>query len=199
MRRFAPSGRLAPPGACGWTVLILVLGAFRSFCLPNALRDLGAWRGAQEEKNVRIGLLLKENSDPGASVAHFWAGAAAYFSERPAQDMLGKNDPRLARMAGRPGQWQPGHTKYDPAYSLSLEPDVIVTASPAAFLDPAVRRADPGRDSYPALQAIYDEPDFQRLYAPGLVPLPVSVDFHAIFVRAQTPRARPPAQWKDVP
>ncbi|MCH8333174.1 hypothetical protein IIC65_04515, partial [Candidatus Sumerlaeota bacterium] len=181
-RRASPirSGVSAIPGAYGWFVIALMAGTFQSICLPNALEELGTRRSSSEENNVRIGLLLRANTDPEARIAHFWAGAAAYFSERPAQDMLGKNDRGIASRQGHQGQWLPGHTKYDASYSLGLEPDVIVTARPGDRLDPLKRDSDLLRWSYPALFAIYEDPVFQKDYAPGLVPLEISDGFHAI-------------------
>ena len=53
------------------------------------------------------------------------------------------------------------------------------------------------RWSYPALFAIYEDPVFQKDYAPGLVPLRISEDYHAIFVRSGTSAARPPREWTE--
>ena len=192
----AASGVGGVPGRYGWIALLLVVGAFRSFCTPEALSELGTWRGGLEEQNVRIGLTVEKNTTPEAKVAHFWAGAAVYFSERPAQDMLGKNDREIAHRPGNPMEWQPGHTKYDPVRSMSLAPDVVVTALPALYLDEAVRAASPEKTSYPGLIAIYDDPTFQAQYVPGLVQLPVSRNYHAVFVRNGTKEATPAAGWR---
>lgn len=197
-RAIAPASRFTRlPGAWGWAVAALAAAFYPSLLLPTALDRLGADRGRIERRNVEIGLLLRRNAQPGATVAHFWAGAAPYFSALPAQDMLGKSDAHIARLPGHPGQWPPGHTKYDPAYSMSLAPDIVVTALPADRLDPQARKKDPDAEVYPALYALYDDPTFQSLYAPGLVPLPASAGFHAVFVRKNSRFALPPEEWKN--
>lgn len=191
---------------------ILALATFKTLLLPYALRDLGAARYEQERRNLEIGLMLRHNTAPDARVAHFWAGAAPYFSERPAIDLLGKCDARIAALPGKPYQWPPGHVKYDMSISLArgpelgpdhgpelgpedLGPDVIVSALPLSKLDPATRARDPEAVSYPALHALYDAPEFAR-YATGPVRLPASEDYHGVFVREGSPRARAASEWE---
>lgn len=185
-------GRLA--GRWGWMLVLFGVVSSQTLCLPNRLIRLGADRGNLEMKNVILGLTIKRNTEPDALVAHYWAGATPYFSERPAHDMLGKSDAHIAHLPGHPGQWQPGHTKYDAAWTLSQEPDVIVTALGAGWLDPAMRGR--GCLGYPALCSLYDDPTFKALYEPGLVELPESQYHHAVFIRGGTPRAGPPEAWR---
>lgn len=187
--------RFSVPGAYAWVVLILLLSSSRLFAMPKVLHELGTERSKLEQKNVRIGLMLRKNTEPDALIAHFWAGAAPYFSNRPAHDMLGKIDAEIASRPGQPWQWQPGHTKYDPAYSMSLEPDVVVSALQDLLLDPRIRQTNPSCATYPALCAIYEDPVFMTRYAPGLVPLELSRSFHAVYVRIDTEAARPPGEW----
>jgi arabinofuranosyltransferase len=74
---------------------------------------------------TRVGLLIRESSDPGAWVAVAAAGHTPYFSERPTVDVLGKCDRRIARMA-RVRDFMPGHDKTDYAYSFGeLRPDIV--------------------------------------------------------------------------
>lgn len=83
---------------------------------------------------------LREATSPNARVAVVWAGILPYFSERPAVDLLGKNDRRIARGPDRPldpppldmfdlapvPYFWPGHSKRDFQYSVaSLLPDVV--------------------------------------------------------------------------
>lgn len=78
-------------------------------------------------------LLIKQNTTPQAKVAVTWSGALPYFADRYAIDLLGKNDPHIARLPARLREgffetivnYQPGHMKYDYRYSLSLNPDVV--------------------------------------------------------------------------
>ncbi|MFP5286888.1 MAG: hypothetical protein ACLGI9_14195, partial [Thermoanaerobaculia bacterium] len=74
---------------------------------------------------TRVGLLIRESSDPGAWVAVAAAGHTPYFSERPTVDVLGKCDRRIARMA-RVRNFLPGHDKTDYDYSFGeLRPDIV--------------------------------------------------------------------------
>ena len=69
----------------------------------------------------------------GASVAAAAVGAVGYYSERRIVDLLGKNDPHIARLPMRRGTapnaltaFYPGHLKWDYAYSIGrLRPDVV--------------------------------------------------------------------------
>lgn len=196
-RRSAPRNPfgLAPGSGFGWVALGIGLTVFRSLATPEAARELGADRGLLEKNNVRIGLILKMNTLADARIAHYWAGAAPYFSDRPAIDLLGKSDPYIARLKGHPGEWPPGHNKYDLAHSLGLRPDVIVSAHPTAILDEKTRAADPGREVYPGLFRLYDEPLFQSQYREGAAPLEICREFHGVFVRAGSTQAAPPADW----
>ena len=86
-----------------------------------------------DQANVRAALALRADTRDGALVAVTWAGAIPYFSERPAIDLLGKMDPRIAHEPMH--QWSdsriwsrfyPGHLKWDYEYSIrELKPDVI--------------------------------------------------------------------------
>jgi hypothetical protein len=86
-----------------------------------------------DQANVRAALALRANTRDDALVAVTWAGAIPYFSERPAVDLLGKMDPRVAHEPMH--QWSdariwtgfyPGHLKWDYQYAIGeLKPDVI--------------------------------------------------------------------------
>lgn len=76
-------------------------------------------------KVARIGLLIRDSTDPEARVAVLAAGGTPYFSERPAVDLLGKCDRRIAHLP-RQIEFLPGHDKEDLDYSLGvLRPDVV--------------------------------------------------------------------------
>jgi len=76
---------------------------------------------------TRLGLFVRQGTAPQARVAVAWAGAVPYFSGRPAVDLLGKNDPVIARMAPVV-PFQPGHNKWDLSYSVGrLRPDLVIT------------------------------------------------------------------------
>lgn len=76
---------------------------------------------------VREGVALKQITSPTAKIAYVWAGAMPYFAGRKAIDLLGKNDPVIAK--GKPaGPFLPGHSKWNYAYSIGqLKPDLITS------------------------------------------------------------------------
>ena len=121
-------------------VIIIMLGLvkFNLICSPNPtlqewLLRKPALAVRDNRKMVEEALLLKEITDPQATVAVVWAGAIPYFSERPAIDMLGKNDRFIAHLPAKipPAEekytaFYPGHMKWDYSHSISaLKPDVI--------------------------------------------------------------------------
>lgn len=80
---------------------------------------------------TRIALAVRKVTTPEASIAVVTAGAIPYFTERPAIDLLGKNDAYIARLpAHRPrslDEVRPGHMKWNYDYSIGqLKPDMIL-------------------------------------------------------------------------
>jgi hypothetical protein len=76
-------------------------------------------------QRVKLGLHIKDYTDPSAVIAVHAAGQIPYFSERTTIDLLGKSDPVIAK--GPPAtDFVPGHNKWDYNYSiLQLRPDLI--------------------------------------------------------------------------
>jgi peptidoglycan/LPS O-acetylase OafA/YrhL len=100
--------------------------------LPAHLLPLGQWaaqNAAQykdEAKYTRLGLLIAATTPPDLRMAVAAAGATPYFSQRPTEDLLGKNDRHVAKLAPR-GVFSPGHDKWDYEYSLGeRKSDLIV-------------------------------------------------------------------------
>jgi len=212
----ATSGAVAPPLALPFAVVVLA-GLGGGF-LPGQ-SDPGSKRRADAELAcVQQGLLIRENTKPGASIGVFWAGATPYFSERRGVDFLGKCDPVIAREDAKPGLMKPGHNKYDFDHSLALLPDVIVsgTGGGASIQQiEAMWKDGPYRSFYD----LYLAPDFLAKYVgaanvdelgrrdrmPQFVggtgtKLPPDLAdtcrrFHAIFVRRDSKLASPPAKW----
>jgi arabinofuranosyltransferase len=182
-------------------LLALGVAGLGAATYPGLVSPESEIRRRSEQANCYLGLMIRENTDEDASAAHFWAGATAYFSERRGIDFLGKCDRHVARLDGAHGLIRPGHNKFDFHYSLGLEPDVIVSAIPgyagAAQID-AIRKGP-----YRVFTELYEEPEFQRLYQPlvgndSSAPPSLqeaSLSHHAVFVRAGSPRVRPPGQW----
>jgi len=98
----------------------------------SAVNLVGAW--------IRQGVLFGEISKPGARIALCAAGAIPYFSRRGGVDLLGKNDPYIARLpvpADPPKPslcWtrdRPGHNKLDASASFALRrPDLSLYRPP---------------------------------------------------------------------
>jgi hypothetical protein len=79
-----------------------------------------------DQEMSRIGMALKEASQPTARIAVTYAGAPPYFSRLPSADLLGKCD---APIAHKPSYlpFLPGHSKWDYRYSLTTyHPDLIL-------------------------------------------------------------------------
>jgi hypothetical protein len=74
---------------------------------------------------TRYGVALRASTSRSASIALDAAGAVAYFSHRPAIDLLGKSDAVIAHSQSHPPFW-PGHSRWNYAYSIGrLQPDVV--------------------------------------------------------------------------
>jgi hypothetical protein len=76
-------------------------------------------------QRVKLGLHIRQYTDPEAVIAVHAAGQIPYFSDRTSIDLLGKSDPVIAK--GRPATgFAPGHNKWNYEYSiLQLKPDVV--------------------------------------------------------------------------
>ncbi len=76
-------------------------------------------------RRVKLGLFLAESTSPEAVIAVHAAGQIPYYSERTTIDLLGLNDPVVAKGEGH-GGFYPGHNKWDYFYSIiHLRPDLI--------------------------------------------------------------------------
>ncbi|MBX3212110.1 MAG: acyltransferase [Labilithrix sp.] len=102
--------------------------------LPSHLLPLGRWAAqnaaqyADEARYTRLGLLIQASTAPDFRIAVAAAGATPYFAQRPTEDLLGKNDRHVAKLAPR-GVFSPGHDKWDYGYSLGQrEAQLVVEA-----------------------------------------------------------------------
>jgi hypothetical protein len=199
-----------------WSVVV-VAGLGGGF-LPGQT-DPGSKRRADAELAcVQQGLLIRENTQPDATIAVFWAGATPYFSERRGIDLLGKCDPVIAHEDAKPGLMKPGHNKYDFPRSLALLPDVVVSGAAGVA---TIRQLESiwGASPYRCFYELYLSPAFlpeyvgaarvEELGPAGRMPqfvggtgtkLPLDLantsrGFHAIFVRRDSTRALSPADW----
>jgi hypothetical protein len=79
-----------------------------------------------EAKYARLGILIAATTPESTRLAVVAAGATPYFSMRPSEDMLGKNDAVIAKLAPV-GVFSPGHDKWDYHYTLGeRRPDIMV-------------------------------------------------------------------------
>jgi len=137
-----------------------------------------------EAQMVRVGLGLQRLTAADSRVAIFPAGALPYFAERPAVDLLGKNDAYIASLPAHAGIGKPGHNKFDFDYSLGvLEPDVIVSVVPPDWMADPLRRRQLLQGEHAAQGQLYLSPIFQSRYASWLS----VVEGMAVFVRDDSP------------
>lgn len=101
----------------------------------------------QTDENAEVieqALLVDRVTDSDATIGLVWAGIIPYLSRRPAIDLLGKTDRKVAheRAHIRPThswwlEFWPGHNKWDYAYSIGEQgPDMLM---PMPSPDPATR------------------------------------------------------------
>ena len=114
------------------TVAAAALVLMAMVWLPAHFLPLARWAGQnaaqyKDEANyTRLGILIRETTPPELRMAVAAAGATPYFAQRPTEDLLGKNDRHVAKLAPR-GVFSPGHDKWDYEYSLGeRNSDLIV-------------------------------------------------------------------------
>jgi arabinofuranosyltransferase len=101
------------------------------FLLKPALH---AGPGDENQRDVEEALVLRDITEPDATVALTRAGTIPYFSGLPTIDLLGKTDKVVAREHSRVSagllrfiEFRPGHNKFDYEYSVGRQrPDLIV-------------------------------------------------------------------------
>jgi hypothetical protein len=76
-------------------------------------------------RRVKVGLAIAQYTSPEATIAVHAAGQIPYYSDRRTIDLLGLNDPVVAK-GPITGPFYPGHDKWNYEYSiLQLKPDLI--------------------------------------------------------------------------
>jgi hypothetical protein len=89
----------------------------------------GAFHAADDARMARLGRAVRNLTGKDVRVAVVWAGAVPYFSDRPCVDLLGKNDPVIAKGPAA-GAFVPGHDKWSYRHSIGeLHPDVVLQTS----------------------------------------------------------------------
>ena len=178
-----PALRLAIGILCLVTLPLITPG-YTDFLFPNSA-DTG---------NVRIGLLLKQNTPAASKIADFWAGSVFYFSERYAIDLLGKSDRRIAHLPVASNGTKPGHNKFDFDYSLGvLRPDFVVGNFNLPVQEDTMRRAATGDWAFTG--QLY----FNAVFHEHCFPNPITVEtWRTIFVCDWSPQIERKDRWKDL-
>ena len=145
--------------------------------------------------NIRLGLLIKENTPPTIKVADVAAGTVFYYSERPGIDLLGKSDRYIARIPAVPQATRAGHNKFDYDYSLGVRrPDLVIAGFGLSATAEEMAPMTSGGEAF--IGQLYFNPLFQRDYLPYPVTIPSS---RAIFVAAWSDQLKNRKNWKDLP
>jgi hypothetical protein len=114
-------------------------------------------------RRTRLGLFLAKYTSSQAVIAVHAAGQIPYYSDRTTLDLLGLNDPVVAK-GPVTGPFYPGHDKWNYAYSIGqLQPDLIADnwIKLAAFMR--------GRRDYRRLDnGIYVRTDSTLIYVESL-------------------------------
>jgi arabinofuranosyltransferase len=127
-----PAGRL-------WGIVLFL--CFVALSLSTVVKEdqyvLSRARGYQQA-HFAVGMWLRENSSPDASVALMDIGLIGYVSDRYVLDITGLTSREVARIAHQGGGWAlaPEEIAIQVAdYVLSQEPDYIVLAHVTPSLD----------------------------------------------------------------
>jgi len=76
-------------------------------------------------RRVKDGLAIADSTSPATTIAVHAAGQIPYYSDRRTIDLLGLNDPVIAK-GPVTGPFYPGHDKWNYDYSIrELKPDLI--------------------------------------------------------------------------
>jgi len=117
-------------GAASWLFAVGALALALQINPPGALSEWLSFEAEtlfkeQNANQARLGLYLRDHTDPGTTVAFHWAGTAAYLGERPGIDVLGKSDRHIAKMTV--DRFIPAHSKWDWDYVVGeRRPDLFV-------------------------------------------------------------------------
>lgn len=123
--------RRLPPRLARQPVLVAILAvvvlASVTFSAWTSWVGDGGFYTARNQGATAYGLVLRDLTEPGATIAVIWAGAPIYYAHRGGVDLLGKMDPVIAHGPHHEGvPMYPGHDKFDFGHSISnLRPDLI--------------------------------------------------------------------------
>lgn len=116
-----------PPRWFAEAAIAVAFAGLLAFTLHPSSRDI-ALRGERDgmRDRIDIGRWLGENVPRDTLLAVIAAGAIPYESGLETIDMLGLNDEEIAHRDIDTGLLPAGHEKYDSAYVLDRQPDIII-------------------------------------------------------------------------
>lgn len=154
---------------------------------PSQFAELASGNGIPTA-GVVLAVTIRDNTPPDTTVAVVAAGVVPYFSHRPALDFMGLSDAHIAHEP--PHAEAPiGHTKYDIAYTLAQQPDVLVTLwEDARGIESS---AVPSRDT-----ELIANPVFIRDYAGHTRAITTPAGALRIFVSGRSKEADHLEQWR---
>ena len=117
------------PNARAFTLVgAAVIALAVALSLARAAFDPPRSRFEWREALTRLGRQLAETRAPDTLIAVTASGVLPYYSRLPTLDLLGLTDRVIARGAptNQPERAWPGHMKWNIAYVLSREPDLII-------------------------------------------------------------------------
>lgn len=150
-------------GLAAATVLAALLAPWSGF-LPALQREsfwVRHWEG--------LGRRLAERLPADTTIALCPVGALPYRSGFRTIDMLGLNEPAIARTKPDRSYYYPGHQRHDGPYVLSRRPDLILLANGPVVEDPAA--PFPWEQVRPYERDLVADPRFTAEY--GLVRIPL--------------------------
>ncbi len=115
------SERLCSSRRLAIILLIIVIVQFKPFMNDRRFE----YHAYKYDRWIELGKFLADEH-PDATLATGAAGKIPFFSKLHTIDMLGLNDPHIARTSPQ-GIYGPGHNKYDPDYVFFNEPDLIAS------------------------------------------------------------------------
>jgi len=183
----------APPARAAW-LLILVIS------LLPPLRGLSSniapiMSNGDPFQQVVVAAQLLKNASKEASIAVFPAGIVPYFTRLKAVDLLGKNDPHVARLQPHPGALV-GHGKVDPAYSFGKHPDYVISCRPRSFLEGLAPTPIPPSPDY--VRTLLGSAEFQRGWSSHPVPDRFLLDNTAVYVGGASGERLKLSTWTGV-
>ena len=182
--REAPAARGVVLGALG-TGVVFAAGVNG----PSQFFALASGNGMPVQSLVAA-LTIEKNTAPDATIAVVAAGVAPYFSRRPALDLMGLTDARIARTSAHPGA-PIGHAKYDVDDTLGRHPDVVL-----ALFSVDERAADTGWADRST--AIRTNAIFVSEYAQHPLEIPSPAGPSWIYIRGGSTSAPDPRAWSAV-